>query len=127
MIELIFDDDSQKELKEWIESKTGSNYSNDKYIGTANNGIITACCAYEVYGDTTFAHIAVEALIPKCFLNVIFDYPFNQLKLERIIALVEKDNQKASRLVEHMGFSLIDQDQVKVYEMKKEQCRFITP
>jgi len=126
MYELIFDEESQQELKEWIEDKNNSNYSNDRYLGLTKNGIISACCAYEVYGDTAFAHIATEALIPKCFLDVIFDYPFKQLKLNRIIALIDKDNKKASKLVEHMGFNLIDEDQIKVYEMKKEQCRFIT-
>ena len=127
MFELIFSEESQAELKEWIESKTNNNYQRDRYLGVAKDGIISACCAYECYGDTIFAHIATDAQIPKCFVDVIFDYPFNQLKANRIIALVEKDNKKAQNLVEHMGFKLIDQDQVKVYELTKERCRFITP
>lgn len=126
MYELIFDLDSQQELKKWIEQKNKANYSNDRYLGLAINGIISICCAYEIYRDTVFAHIATEIKIPKCFLKVMFDYPFNQLKSKRLIALIDKDNEKASKLVEHMGFNLIDKQDTKIYEMKKEQCRFIT-
>jgi L-amino acid N-acyltransferase YncA len=125
MYELIFDKESQNELKKWIESRTGSNYQQDVYLGIAKDGMITACCAYEVYGNAAFAHIATEAQIPKCFLNVIFDYPFNQLKLSRIIALIKNDNQKAIKLVKYMGFKLIDTREVEVYEMTKADCKWL--
>lgn len=127
MFELIFDEESQKELKNWIEEKLGENFIRDRYLGIAKNGNITACCAYECYGDIIFAHIAITAQIPKSFLNVIFDYPFNQCKAEKIIALVEKDNEKASKLVEKMGFKLIEQDQLKLYQMTKDECKYLTP
>src|SRR5574340_1039197 len=96
MLELIFDEASQAELKEWIKSRTKNNYQRDRYLGIANNGIISACCAYECFGETIFAHIATDAQIPKCFVDVIFDYPFNQLKAKRIIALVGRDDKKKS-------------------------------
>ena len=75
MFELIFDEESQKELKQWIEQRTYNNYQRDRYLGIAKNGILIACCAYECFGDTIFAHIATDAQIPKCFVDVIFDYP----------------------------------------------------
>ena len=127
MFELIFDEQSQNELKQWIEARTNNKYDRDRYLGIAKDGIISACCAYECFGSTIFAHIAVTAQIPKSFLNVIFDYPFNQCKADKVIALVDKDNEKASKLVEKMGFRLIEQNQIKLYEMTKDECRFLTP
>lgn len=125
MFELIFDEASQKELKNWIEERTKSNYQRDRYLGIAKNGTISACCAYECFNETIFAHIATDAQIPKCFVDVIFDYPFNQLKAKRIIALIEKDNEKAAKLVEHMGFNLIEISQVKIYELTKDKCKWL--
>ena len=125
MFELIFDEDSQAELKQWIEERTGNKYQRDKYLGIAKDGNITACCGYECFGSIIFAHIAVTAQIPKSFLQVIFDYPFNQAGADKVIALVDKDNEKASRLVEHMGFRLVEQDKIKLYEMTKSECKWL--
>lgn len=66
------------------------------------------------------------------FLFAAFDYPFNQLQKRRITALVRAKNKRARGFVENIGFAYegtlkhyYDQDDMRVYGMLRENCRFI--
>lgn len=68
-------------------------------------------------------------------LRIGFDYPFNQLGLKRLTALVREDNRDSRRLVEHLGFVreglmrrvCTDGANVIVYGMLREECRWVKP
>ena len=66
------------------------------------------------------------------FLAVIFDYPFRQLGVGKVICPIVETNKRSIRLCRKMGFereatlrdSHPDGDMF-LYSMKRENCRFI--
>jgi hypothetical protein len=66
------------------------------------------------------------------FLWVCFDYPFNQLRVNKILGLVDSTNVPAQRFDQNLGFvlehSIKDAGKVGdllVYSMTRQQCRFL--
>lgn len=51
-------------------------------------------------------HVAIEdgARLTRTMVRACFDYPFNQLGLERLTGHVEADNEAALRFDRHLGF-----------------------
>jgi RimJ/RimL family protein N-acetyltransferase len=70
-------------------------------------------------------------MTPK-YLNVIFDYPFVQLGVEKIVVPVLSENEASTNFVKNLGFEekarLLevspDGDMV-FFVMSKDKCRFI--
>lgn len=103
-------------------------------IGRVKDGKLVAGVLYQDHnGPNVFAHIAVEpGGMNRRFLSIIFDYPFNQLKVDRITGIVASSNLAARKLDEHLGFELEailqgahpDGD-LCVYKMTAEKCRWI--
>lgn len=89
-----------------------------------------------VFTDYTRASItistALEAPLTRRFLRGIFWYPFKQLHVRRITALIHSNNEASRRLAEHAGFiqegivrhGAFDGD-VVLYGMLKSECRFL--
>jgi RimJ/RimL family protein N-acetyltransferase len=78
-------------------------------IGVERNKKLIAGVAFESYNG---ANINMHVLsidknwINKEFLWMCFDYPFNQLKVNRITGVVAETNLAARRFDEHVGFKL---------------------
>lgn len=76
-------------------------------IGQQSGGEMVAGVVYDHYtGASIQATIAVKpkARLSKMFLWAIFDYPFNQLGVKKIIANVKEDNEKSLFMLHRMGF-----------------------
>jgi len=74
-------------------------------IGLVSDGKIVAGVWYEDWNPCSIiTHIAIAGRITRRFLRVIFDYPFNQLGVQKIIAPVLAANAKSIQLVEKLGF-----------------------
>lgn len=125
MDELIFDQDSQESLKKWITDRTKTNYPESVCIGLARDGELIACVAYQNFEKCIYAHIALEKPLTKNYLNVIFDYPFNQVKQKKLIVLIEEENKKSINLAERLGFRKMHHDKTMVYQMTKNECKWI--
>lgn len=74
----------------------------------------------------------LEAPLTRRFLRGIYFYPFNQLKVMRVTALIDAGNMKSRSLVEHDGFikegcmrKAAPNDDVMVYGLLKEHCRWL--
>jgi len=121
----------------WVASRIeGMTYypGTSSAIGRVKDGKIVAGVLYQDHnGPNVFAHIAVEpGGMNRKFLSIIFDYPFNQLKVKRITGVVASSNAAARKLDEHLGFELeaILQDahpegDLCVYKMTADKCRWI--
>jgi hypothetical protein len=105
-------------------------------IGWLRDDYLTCGVFYEDFtGASITATIAVApaAVMPKDFLWAIFDYPFNQLKCDKMVALVADNNWKSKNLVEKMGFTEEARisnyypagEAMIIYTMTKQQCRFL--
>lgn len=68
----------------------------------------------------------------KSYLQICFDYPFNQLKLNKIIGVVDSMNTQALKFDKHLGF--VEEAVIKdagpkgdlhILTMTRQQCRFL--
>ena len=74
-------------------------------IGLSRNGEIIAGVWYEDWNPQSIVtHIAITGRLTKRYLHVIFDYPFIQRGVQKIIAPVLSENSDSLRMVEKMGF-----------------------
>jgi hypothetical protein len=86
-------------------------------------------------GKTCQMHVInlVEAYTPKKLLFGAFDYPFNYLGVEKIIAVVNSLNTRAMEYDKKLGFAEVlrlagmhdDGGDLVVLEMNKADCRWI--
>jgi RimJ/RimL family protein N-acetyltransferase len=123
--QIIFDYESQEELNTWISERTKVKYQYSRCIGLARDGELIACVAYQQFDNLMCAHIALDKPLTKSFLRIIFDYPFNQIKTERLIGLVPEENKKAIKLNEKLGFRLMQHDKTMVFQMVKNECKWL--
>lgn len=120
--QLIFDEESQEYLADWMKERTKNYYPNARYLGMAKNGEVIGCVAYEVFSDKVFTHIAFDKALPKFYIKAIFDYPFKQLGFEKIHGLIRKDNLKAIKVAEKFGFQSYKQDEIyKMFELTRKE------
>lgn len=120
----------------WVCARGGGTWTNGRgtAIGKLKDGKLIAGVLYEDWnGANIVEHIAAEGnWACRRFLNVMFDYPFNQLGVRRITAPVAATNIKCINLVTRMGFTLEctlaqanpDGD-VHIFRMFKEECKYI--
>lgn len=120
----------------WVCARGGGTWTKGRgtAIGKLKEGRLIAGVLYEDWnGANIVEHIAAEGdWACRRFLNVMFDYPFNQLGVKRITAPVASDNQKCINLVTKMGFTLectlaqaTPTADVHIFRMFKEECKYI--
>lgn len=103
-------------------------------IGWVSDGKLVSGATYEDYtGGSITATIAIEnGTLVKQFLRAIFEYPFRQLNVGKMFAMVAQTNSPSRRLVEKMGFvqetvlkDYYSCEDLIVYSMTAKQCRFL--
>lgn len=119
---------------EWVAKRIGSAHDPETHVGIGwQTDRIVCGVLYEGYTRRSIrAHIACEGQMTKEFTRTIFDYPFNQLDVEKIIAPIYEGNVKAISLVERLGMK--EETRLKdthpsgdliFYVMRREDCRWI--
>lgn len=105
-------------------------------IGLEQDGRLVAGVLYEGYtGNNIWMHVAAEPgsyWATREFLGAVFNYPFVQLKLDRVSGYVEASNLAARRLNERLGFkreavlerAARDGGDVILYVLWKKDCRY---
>lgn len=105
-------------------------------VGIIRGGKIIAGVVYSLYtGNSIAMNVAATApgWLNKAFLRTVFRYPFEQLGVSRVSALVRTDNETSSKFVEHVGFvregcirkAESDGTDLYLYGMLKEECRWL--
>ena len=126
----------QQELRNWL-SKVG----NDVYpqetmcIGQEKDGELIAVVGYNNFTEKLCQiHVASTDVywLNKDLLFAIFDYPFNKVKVNVILAPICKDNVKSLNLCRKLGFEKVadipyahkDGDLI-IMSMKRNQCKWL--
>lgn len=121
----------------WVCNRAGGTWTPGRgtAIGKLDEcGHLTAGVLYEDWnGANIVCHIAGDGnWATKEYLNVIFDYPFNQLGVRRITCPVASTNIKSINLVRRMGFTLecslaqaIPDGDLHLFRMFKDECKYI--
>lgn len=132
MVTLCFDYDI---VGPWVIEKAGSLTDKGTAIGQMVDGKLNAGVIYENWnGANLFASIRGEGnWANRHFLNIIVDYPFNQIGVKRITATVGDHNLKSINLLQRMGFELecklaeanpIGKD-VLIYRLTRERAKYL--
>lgn len=132
---ITFSFDNEK-VGEWVVEKAGGQYHDGNIgIGLERNGSLIAGIMYDGYTGSSIAmHSRCDdpAYVTRSFYWMIFDYPFNQLKLKRVTGLVSTGNPGAQKINEKLGWKrettlsdyFPDGDGI-VYIMRREDCRWL--
>ena len=133
MITYTFD---AEKVGNWVCEKAGGGYTHlCTAIGIEIDGILQAAVMYENFTGGNICmvwRVDNPNAITRKFYWMAFDYPFNQLKVNRVTGIVREDNFKAIKVNTKLGFQqefvlkqfLKDCDAI-VFVMFKEQCKFI--
>lgn len=131
--------DAHDEIGEWVSARTPNPQSwirgSGHAIGWTIGERLVAGVTYSLYnGANVWMSIASEdsRWISRSSLWAIFHYPFKQLQVKRISALVDASNHRSQRFVEKLGLvreatfvdSAPDGDQ-HVYRLLAADCKWI--
>ena len=121
----------------WVCERTGGQWVGDgACIGLEKDGQLVAGVIFDQYnGRSACMHVASDGTrqwMTRQYLMVCFDYPFNQLKLNKLIGLVDSTNTDALRFDKNLGFveEAVIKDAGKhgdlhILTMTRQQCRFL--
>ena len=121
----------------WVAERTGGEYfpGSGQALGRVSNG--------ELIGGVLFDNCTGRSIQMHCagtnglwlgreFLRQIFHYPFNELQVNKCIALVDSTNTAALRLDTHLGFVVeaVIKDAGRygdtvILSMTRDQCRYL--
>lgn len=123
----------------WLMDKLGSQWfpGRGSIVGLWQDevGPIAACLFEGCNGASVMMHLAGIGgkWMNREFLWFCFYYPFEQLGLKKVIGLVESDNLKSIRLIQHLGFTLeatlenaAPKGDLLIYSMTRDQCKWLT-
>jgi RimJ/RimL family protein N-acetyltransferase len=130
--------DRQPELGKWLCDRTRGQYTpnNGMYIGLENDGDLCAVVGFDNYNGATISmHVAGKGKhwLNRDFLWFCFCYPFEQLKVKKILGLVSSNNLDAMRFDKHLGF--VEEAVIKdgcpdgdlnILTMTRDQCKFLS-
>lgn len=122
----------------WVAERTGGQYFNGSGtgIGLEKDGVLVAGVLYDSWtGRSMQMHVASDGSrkwLNREYLKACFDYPFNHLKLNKVIGIVDSTNADALRFDHHLGFvtEAVIKDAGKygdlhILSMTRQQCRFL--
>lgn len=120
----------------WVYENLGSVWTPKRgtAIGLLKDGALTAGVVYEDYnGSNVVCHIVGKSRWASItFLSVIFDYPFNQLRVRRITVPVQSVNKKAIKFVLKLGFEYeatlegaTSSGDLLIFRMFRDKCKYI--
>lgn len=95
-----------------------------------------AACLYEGFnGASVMLHIATDGTrrwMNRDFLWYCHAYPFDELRVKKIICPVESNNIDCKRFIEHLGYALeatltdsAPAGNLLIYTMRKDQCKWL--
>lgn len=127
-------------LLAWAAERIGlSGFKPDaKALGIQRRGELVAVVVYDCFGPCDCnMHVASDGKgtwLSRQVLIEVFHYPFIQLKLRRVTALIPTKKTHAIRFNEHLGFKLeglcpeaMPDDDLQIRGMLRRECRFIPP
>lgn len=121
----------------WVAERTGGAYypGSGQGIGWEKDGELLAGVLYDNHtGRSVQMHVAAvgKRWMVREYLQFCFIYPFGQLKVNKVIGLVDSTNADALKFDLHLGFrqEAMIKDAGKtgdtiILTMTRDQCRFL--
>lgn len=120
---------------EWVCDRTSGHYVEGAAIGLEKDGDLVAGVLYDHFNGASIAmHVAAEGKhwLNREYLWFCFYYPFEQLKVKKVIGLVPSDNEAALKFDKHLGF--VEEGRIKdahpggdilILTMTRSQCKHL--
>jgi len=129
-----------REIADWIDQQAGTAFGlTVQAIGELRDGKLIAGIGYGGYsGPNIYVNLAITVPPSKEFWYAAASYPFNDLGVNRITALVKQSNERSIRILQHLQFececwlegaSEGDDGEVEdtlVYRLWKKDCKLLT-
>lgn len=132
------DYENTDEVGRWVCFRTGGVYEPgcSTAIGQRDDdGKLVGGVLFDHYNGRSIAmHVAGEGThwVSRQLLRAAFEYPFRQLRVKKVLGLVDSTNRPARRFDEHLGFVLEarvrdagPQGDLLIYSMTADRCRWI--
>lgn len=123
----------------WLMDRVGGQWipGRGSVIGLWEDGVgpVAACLYESCNGASVLGHLSGvgKKWMNREYLWFCFYYPFEQLKVNKILGLVESTNLEARRLDEHLGFHLeatlkdaAPKGDLLIYSMTRDQCKWLS-
>lgn len=95
---------------QWVEQQLGASFGEHAQgIGWQRGGEIICGAVYEGYnGANVYVHIAKMhgVKFPAAFIAAFVDYPFNQLRVRRMSAMIPSINEPSQEFAQKLGATL---------------------
>lgn len=123
---------------EWLEERAACNISPDFRAIEALDaeGRIRGMVGYcDWTPNAVFLHIALESpMAARALWRPAFEYPFEEAGRNVLLATIRAKNYRVTRLLQHLEFTetacirdgWADGEDFRVFEMRKENCRWLT-
>jgi RimJ/RimL family protein N-acetyltransferase len=124
-------------IARWVAERTGGMYfaGSGQGVGWLRNGELVAGVLFDNFtGQSVQMHVAADGKhwLSREFLRFCFRYPFEQMKVNKVIGLVDSTNEAALRFDQHLGFTqeAVIKDAGRkgdtiILTMTRDQCRFL--
>lgn len=119
----------------WVCERTGGSYTEGSTVGLEKDGKLVAGVLYDHYNGASIAmHVAAEGKrwLNRDYLWFCFWYPFEQLKVKKVIGLVPSTNEAALKFDLHLGFveegriaDAVPDGDLILLTMTRQQCRYL--
>jgi RimJ/RimL family protein N-acetyltransferase len=127
--------DQPERVGRWVCERTNGTYDPcSQAIGLERDGSLIAGVLFDHYNGRSIAmHVAGEGnWLNRSFLRACFGYVFRQLRVNKVIGLVDSGNESARRFDEHLGFRLEATitgagmtGDLLIYTMTADDCRWL--
>lgn len=121
----------------WVCERAGGTYSESRCVAVGretSDGRILGGFVYDGYnGKSIRMHVAGEGnWLSEELLHMAFWYPFEQLKVTKVIGLIESTNPRCIRLAKRLGF--VQEAEIKdaapdgdwlILTLTREQCKYL--
>lgn len=120
----------------WVASQAGGEYYGGGVgFGIEKQGRIVCGVFFENFtGRSVQIHVALEPgqRMTREWLRALFGYAFNQLKVLKIVGVIDSENSASLRFTRHIGFT--DESVIKdagpkgdlcILTMNRQQCRYL--
>ena len=119
----------------WVCARTGGEYTGGVTIGMQRDNVLIAGVLFDSFNGRSMAmHVAAEGSgwLNRQYLRTAFTYAFVQMKVTKLLGLVDETNAAARRFDEHLGFRLeariadaAPKGDLLIYSMTPAECRFL--
>lgn len=121
---------------EWVATQAGGKYYGGGVgFGIEKEGRIVCGVFFENFtGRSVQIHVGLEPgqRMTREWLKALFGYAFNQIKVQKIVGVIDSENSASLRFTRHIGFK--DEGVIRdagpkgdlcILTMTRQQCRYL--